>query len=512
MTRAGIQLSDRAAGVLLHPTSLPGPHGNGDLGHGAFEFARFLAASGQRFWQMLPVGPIGYGNSPYSAHSTFAGSPLLISPFSLIEDGLLDVRALRGTPRFPEHRVAYPEASAIRDSLLARAFGRRDRAQVAEFAEQNRAWLDDFALFRALKRAHSEVAWTQWPRPLRLREPGALASARIDLAEQVEQVHFEQWAFARQWSQLRAHCASLHLALIGDLPLFVAHDSADVWAHRELFRLNDQGSPVVVAGVPPDYFSSTGQRWGNPLYDWDAHSRDGYRWWIDRLRTTLDRFDAVRLDHFIGFERTWEIPASQKTAEQGQWIPGPRDALFDALRAALSGSSLPLIAEDLGLVTAEVRALRERQGFPGLKILQFAFGSDTQAPSFLPHAYSRDCVAYTGTHDNDTSAGWFHERGGEASSRSPAEAERERKLALDYLGTSGAEIHWELIREIYKSVASLAIVPAQDLLGLGSEARMNRPGSAEGNWEWRLREGLLTPAIATRLAGLVRTYGRGASA
>ena len=509
MTSGGaINLRARVAGVLLHPTSLPGPHGSGDLGREAFDFARLLSAAGQRYWQMLPVGPSGYGNSPYSAQSAFAGNPLLISLSALADDGLLGAQALHRPPRFPRDRVAYAEVMAFREPLLRQAFLGRDRAQVEEFAASRGEWLEDFALYRALKRAHREVAWTRWPRDLGLRDPAALARARVELAEEIDLVRFEQWAFARQWARLRQHCAQLGVALIGDLPLFVAHDSADVWAHRELFQLDQGGNPAVVAGVPPDYFSATGQRWGNPLYDWSAHAKSGYCWWTARLGATLDRFDVVRLDHFIGFERYWEIPGSEQTAERGRWMPGPSDALFTALQARLTpGKALPLIAEDLGLVTPEVHALRDRFGLPGIKILQFAFGTDPQARLFLPHAYPRNCAAYTGTHDNDTTVGWFHGEGGE---RDAQQAAHERRVALDYLGSTGDEIHWEMIREIYRSVANLSLVPAQDLLGLGSEARMNRPGTLAGNWEWRLREGALDAKIAARLAGLVRTYGRGA--
>ena len=509
MTAGGnINLHARVAGVLLHPTSLPGPHGNGDLGRPALDFARFLSAAGQRYWQMLPVGPSGFGNSPYSSLSAFAGNPLFISLSSLADDGLLGSHALRGSPRCPAGAVDYALAAAFREPLLREAFLQRDRGQVAQFAAANGEWLEDYSLYRALKRAHREVAFTDWPALLRERDPRALAQARRELAGEIELVQFEQWAFARQWSLLREQCARLGVALVGDLPIFVAHDSADVWAHRELFQLRPDGTAAVVSGVPPDYFSATGQRWGNPLYDWPMHAANGYAWWAARMAQTLARFDLVRLDHFIGFQRHWEIPGLEKTAEKGRFMPGPGAALFTALQDRLtSGKPLPLIAEDLGMVTEEVRALRDRFGFPGIKILQFAFGTDSQAPLFLPHVYPRECVAYTGTHDNDTTVGWFH---GEGQERDPKQAARERQSVLAYLGSSGEEIHWEMIREVYRSVANLVLVPAQDLLGLGSEARMNRPGTLAGNWEWRLPEGALDGRIAQHLAGLVRTYGRGA--
>jgi 4-alpha-glucanotransferase len=504
-------LHERASGVLLHPTSLPGPHGSGDLGAEARRFARWLHAAGQRWWQMLPVAPVGYGNSPYSALSAFAGSPLLVSLEGLVEDGLLPAAGLAGAPRFPRDRVDFAAASAFRGRHLRRAFaafasrpGRRRRAFEA-FCARNASWLDDFALYAALKEHQGLRAWTEWPEDLRRRERPVLRSVRRTLASELEFHRFCQWIFDRQWRALRMACRALGIALLGDVPLFVAHDSADVWAHPELWKLDARGRPTVVAGVPPDYFSETGQRWGNPLYRWDRMAGDGYRWWVDRLRITLERFDAVRLDHFIGFLRAWEIPASEPTAVRGRYVRGPGDALFDALEAAL-GAPLPLVAEDLGVVTPEVKALRDRYGLPGLRVLQFAFGTDVSAPDFLPHNYPRRTVVYTGTHDNDTTVGWFRDEGG--GTRTRAQIERERRAALDYVGGPPEAIHWSLIRAALLSVADLAVVPAQDLLGLGSAARMNRPGEPRGNWEWRLIAGSLGAALARRLAHLTRLSGR----
>jgi 4-alpha-glucanotransferase len=506
-----LDLSERASGVLLHPTSLPGAHGCGDVGAEAHAFARWLHDGGQRVWQMLPVGPVGYGNSPYSALSAFAGNPLLISLDRLVEEGLLPRSALAETPRLPEGRTDYAAARAWRERNLRtafQAFQKRtsDHPSFEIFRAENAAWLEDFALYTAIKRARRERSWTEWEPDLRARDPEALDRARHALREEIEQQRFEQFLFTRHWRSLKDSAGMLGVKLIGDLPIFVAHDSADVWAHRELFFLDPQGQPTVIAGVPPDYFSATGQRWGNPLYRWEVLEQTGYRWWVQRFAAMLQRFDAIRLDHFIGFHRYWEIPAEEPTAQNGRWMPGPGARLFEAVRAALGG--LPLIAEDLGAVTPEVTALRDRLGLPGIKILQFAFGTDPQAPTFLPYNYERRSVACSGTHDNDTTAGWFHEKG--SPQRTPEQCEAERRAALAYLGAqSGREIHWEMIRCVWSSVANLAVAPMQDLLGLGSEARMNLPGTSQGNWEWRMR-GPAGEKEQARLRELTRIYGRSA--
>ena len=506
-------LGDRSSGVLLHPTSLPGRFGSGDLGREAVTFADFLAAAEQRWWQMLPVGPPGYGDSPYSAESAFAGSPLLLDLEALAAEGWLRPHELDPADARSDDHVDFARARAFRESRLARAFAafsrRRDPQATQDFeafVHESQGWLEDWALYRALKRAHGDTAWTEWPAPLRDRDPEALARASERYADAVDLARFEQHLVARQWRSLRAACAERGVALMGDVPIFVAHDSADVWQHRDLFQLDDAGMPEVVAGVPPDYFSATGQRWGNPLYRWDRLREDGYAWWIARLRSAMARFDAVRLDHFIGFVRAYAIPASSPTATQGAWQPGPGSALFESARAALG--PLPFVAEDLGSVTPEVTALRDRFGFPGLRVLQFAFGNDLQASNFLPSRYPREAVAYTGTHDNDTTQGWFRDPGGKESTRSIEQITREGRAALDYLGGDGEELHWDMIRAALASAADTAIIPAQDLLGLGSEARMNRPGTSSGNWQWRLRAGALDAAVAERLAQLTRLHGR----
>jgi 4-alpha-glucanotransferase len=504
-------LQRRASGILLHPTSLPGPYGVGDVGRHARHFIDFLAKAEQTYWQLLPVGPIGYGNSPYSAESAFAGSPLLIDPEGLVQEGLLDRSALTTIESATPERVDYSAATRLRERFLRAAFEAFQRAprpaRYEAFCHAQADWLDEFALFRAIKRASGGGSWVSWEPPLRDRRKSALDRARTELAPELVYEKFLQFIFSEQWHSMKDYARSRGIALIGDVPIFVAHDSADVWQHQELFRLGDHGEPSVVAGVPPDYFSATGQRWGNPVYRWKRMKKDDYGFWRRRLKLTLSRFDVVRLDHFIGFVRGWEIPATEPTAVRGRYVKGPGAALFRAIRAELGGH-LPLIAEDLGAVTDEVRALRDRLGLPGLRILQFAFGTDPCAPDFRPHNYVRSTVAYTGTHDNDTTVGWFHERGGTESGRSEAQTENERVAVLAYLGTSGREIHWEMIREAMRSVANVAIVPLQDVLGLGTEARMNRPGTAEGNWEWRLSVGALTSNLAERLAGLVHTYDR----
>ena len=518
--------------MLLHPTSLPGPYGSGDLGAAARHFIDFLAAAHQRWWQMLPIGPVGYGNSPYSALSAFAGNPLLICLDRLAEEGLLSRSELGQPTDFPSERVDYARAAAYRTRHLRSAFAAfrsasaRERASFEAFCAEEQHWLDDFALYAAIKSAHRETAWAVWPEGAKLRDRQALDALRHELRDDIEFNRFLQYEFNHEWQRLRAYAHERGVGLIGDLPIFVSHDSADVWQKRDLFALDERGMPKVVSGVPPDYFSTTGQRWGNPLYLWRSRQREVYAWWTARFRTALARFDAVRLDHFIGFQRYWEIPAEEPTAVRGRWMKGPGARFFEHLQKELvrasssadaspRGSSqpllplLPLIAEDLGCVTPAVRKLRDRFGFPGIRILQFAFGTDPQAPTFLPHAYSRRAVVYAGTHDNDTTVGWFNEEGGGESTRTAEQTETERGAALAYLGAAnGNGIHWDMIRMIQMSVANTAIVTMQDLLGLGSEARMNRPGLATGNWEWRFAKSDLTHELVDRLGTLTRTYGR----
>jgi 4-alpha-glucanotransferase len=506
----------RRAGVLLHPTSLPGPHGVGDLGAEARRFVDWLAAAGQGVWQVLPLAPTGYGDSPYQALSAFGGNPLLLAPEELARRGWLDAEAVARPPPLPAGRADYGAAAAWKGPLLraaAERFAARagppEREALEAYRARHAGWLDDLALFLALKERHGGVAWTRWDPPLARREPGALAEARRVLEAEVRAHVFAQWAFDEQWTALRAHARARGVALLGDLPIYLAHDSAEVWARRELFRLDPRGEPVAVAGVPPDYFSATGQLWGNPLHDWAAQAARGFDFWIDRLRRNLELFDLVRLDHFRGFEAYWEVPAGAASAAGGRWVAGPGAALFEALEAAL-GRPLPLVAENLGVITPAVEALRRRFGLPGMAVLQFAFGDDPQADDFLPHNYRPDLVAYTGTHDNDTAVGWWSSEAGEGSTRTAEQVARERAHALAYLAADGREMNWTLLRGVYASVAALAVAPLQDLLGLGSEARMNVPATADGNWRWRLRAGALTPALAERVRALAALYGRSA--
>lgn len=502
----------RVSGLLLHPTSLPGPCGIGDLGPDAYRFLDFLDAAGQRVWQVLPLGPTGYGDSPYQCFSAMAGNPLLVSPERLEQDGWLTADDLTPLRALPSTTADFDRLIAPRRAAIARAFERFEaradadtRATFAGFCETQAWWLDDFSLFMALKEAHDMRAWTEWPAALRTRQSEALAEARARHADTCRVHQFAQWQFFTQWTALRDAASARGIALMGDMPIFVAHDSADVWARPDLFDLDEDGHPNVIAGVPPDYFSATGQRWGNPLYRWDRMAAEGYAWWIARMRMTLTLIDLVRLDHFRGFVAYWEVPGHEETAIRGHWRTGPGAALFDALTDALG--PLPIVAENLGFITPDVEALRTRYGLPGMAILQFAFGTDPQAPGFLPHNYTRDRVAYTGTHDNDTIQGWARGSAHD-STRTPEDIEKERRYAEAYLRADGEQLHWAAIRAVLASVAEMAIIPVQDVLGLGSDARMNIPGQPSGNWRWRLSDGALTAAHAARLRDLCDLYGR----
>jgi 4-alpha-glucanotransferase len=495
----------RASGILLHPTSLPGRFGIGDLGLPARSFVNFLVETGQRWWQMLPLGPTGFGNSPYQSYSSYAGNPLLISPEGLVEDGWLDARDLDDFPTFPEERVDFDAVAPAKDRLFRRAFKNFKPTHLGfeTFLSDNAAWLDDYALYMALKEANQGRAWYEWKPKLVTRDEKALEQARKSLAESFLYYQFVQYALARQWLALRTYCHEHNIQLIGDLPIFVAQDSADVWSRPELFQLDAKGRPTAVAGVPPDYFSATGQLWGNPLYRWEAHAAEKFAWWIARMKAQIDRVDLVRLDHFRGFEAYWEVPAGSETAATGRWALGPGTAFLEALRDGLGG--LPLIAEDLGAITAEVEALRDRFDLPGMRILQFGFNGNSDHD--LPHRHINHCIVYTGTHDNDTSVGWFTTTA--ANTTQPKEQIAfERAFALRYLGTTGKEIHWDLIRIGMASVADTLIVPLQDVLGLDSSARMNIPGHSEGNWIWRFQASQLDPRIMHRLATMTATYSR----
>jgi 4-alpha-glucanotransferase len=476
-----------AAGVLLHPTSLPGRYGIGDLGDELIAFLDWAASAGMRLWQVLPLNPPGFGASPYGCVSSFAGNPLLISP-----DRLLD--SVENVPHFDDDHVQFDRVAPFKFELLRIAYQRfDDQTALDAFINEQSDWIDDYALFMALKAKANGAPWWKWDRKLARREPAALKRAREQNADEVRFWQFVQLVFFRQWDAVREAARSRGIRIIGDVPIYVACDSADVWGHRELFELDASGHPTFVAGVPPDYFSETGQRWGNPLYRWDAMRETNFQWWIARVRTNLRFADLLRLDHFRGFVAYWEIPANEPTAVHGQWKPGPGIALFDALRGSLG--NLPLIAEDLGFITQDVHELRQAIGVPGMRILQFGFGQNDSP--HLPHRYEPHTVVYTGTHDNDTARGWYETASSE-----------EREAAAAYLGCASDSVASCLIRAAYTSVAEMAIVPAQDILDLGSEARMNRPGATEGNWTWRVRPGALTHDHAARLRRLAELTGR----
>lgn len=498
-------LFPRSSGILLHPTSFPGAWGIGDLGAAAYRFIDFLHAAGQQLWQILPLGPTGYGDSPYQAGSAFAGNPLLVSPERLRHEGLLTDADLSAAAAevagVSPDRADYDRARAVKLPLLRRALERMQGGAAPDhaagfktFCAAEAGWLDDYALFAALRDHHPDMSWDAWPRPIALREPAAIAEWQTRLAAEIELQKFYQYLFFNQWLALKAYANERGIRIIGDAPIFVAFDSADVWANPRLFFLDDAGRPTVVAGVPPDYFSATGQLWGNPLYRWDRMAADNYAWWVARLRMALTQVDLLRLDHFRGFEAYWEVPATERTAVHGRWVLGPGADFFTKVRAALG--ELPLIAEDLGLITPEVEALRDQFSLSGMKVLQFAFGGGHTNP-YLPHNYGTNFVVYTGTHDNDTTIGWFANL-----------SDVEREAAQRYLGRSGADIAWELMRVALMSVADMAVFPLQDILRLGNEARMNIPGTETGNWSWRYRAEMLNHGLADGLHSLTATYGR----
>jgi len=486
----------RKSGILLHPTSLPGDLGIGDLGKWAYRFADFLSESGQSIWQILPLGPTGFGYSPYQAYSSIAGNGLLISIRSLADRGWLAREDLQKDRPFPDSAVDFEAVLPLKKALIRKAarafFQTKSDALLPEFrtfCADARAWLEPFARYAALKELNGDSAWTDW-------DPKITAGEQ-DILDQ----KFVQFEFFRQWRSLKKYCNERGIEIVGDIPIFVSHDSADVWANPELFHLDEKGMPKTVAGVPPDYFSETGQFWGNPLYRWDVMEQTGYRWWIARVRSMMDIVDRIRLDHFRGFEAFWEIPAGSKTAAGGRWVKGPGDRLFRALQDALG--ELPFIAEDLGFITPEVHALRDRWGFPGMRVLQFAFGDASPQNPHKPYNFIPNCVAYTGTHDNDTTAGWF-------SARTDPRFRAERDYALRYMGVDGTDAVWDFVRLLLSSVADTAIMPMQDVLELGSDARMNIPAVTGKNWLWRMREDQMTPELAAKLGDLSRLYGRGA--
>jgi 4-alpha-glucanotransferase len=493
----------RSSGILCHPTSFPSRYGVGDLGQGAYGFVDWLVSAGQQLWQVLPLGPTGYGDSPYQSFSAFAGNPLLISPEDLVGQGMLSVEALLDVPDLPSQRVDFGAVIEYKQGLLRRSYehfrthGTADQqARFSAFRERHSGWLAEFGLFMALKAAFGGGSWHGWPRDVLLREPGALAHFRATLADSATYQEYLQWLFAEQWGALKAYANRSGIQIIGDIPIFVAEDSADVWSHPDLFKLDANGNPTVIAGVPPDFFSETGQRWGNPHYRWDVMAQDGYHWWIERIRHTLAQVDIVRIDHFRGFEAAWEIPAGDETAAGGQWVPGPGPAFFRAIETALG--KLPIIAEDLGVITPEVDALRTQFKLPGMKILQFGFALDTD-PKYLPHNFERNYIVYPGTHDNNTVVGWFNEA---------ARTGIEKWNCLRYLGTDGHDLAWDFIRLAWTSVASQAVTCLQDVMSLGVEARMNHPSTESGNWQWRYTPEMLTDALRARLREITVIYQR----
>jgi 4-alpha-glucanotransferase len=490
----------RSSGILLHPTSLPGPYGIGDLGPQCFRFIDWLASTGCKLWQVLPLGPTGYGDSPYQCFSAFAGNPYLLSPDELLNDGLLTEADLEGMKDLPASRVDFGLLIPKKLDLLQKAFSRFStqehlREAFDYFCAENASWLDDFALFMALKEAHGGGAWNGWPEALRSRRKAAITKARKELAEDIQRHSFYQFLFYRQWNKVHAYANERGIQVIGDIPIFVAYDSADVWSHPELFFLDKDSNPTVVAGVPPDTFSATGQLWGNPLYDWEVHKKENYAWWLTRVRGSLQLMDILRFDHFRGFAGYYEIPAGHATAEHGRWVTGPGKDLFRAVDKYLGdglithGTGLPIIAEDLGLVTPDVIELLNAFELPGMKVLQFGFSGPDNP--FLPHNYVPNCVAYTGTHDNDTAFGWH-----------ASAAQHERDFAHHYLVVDGHDFAWDLIRAVWRSVAVFAITPMQDVLGLGGDARMNFPSKLGGNWEWRMNEGDFRDDLAAGLSDL----------
>jgi 4-alpha-glucanotransferase len=504
----------RSSGVLMHPTSLPGPHGIGDLGGEAYRFANYLQASGQSIWQVLPLGPTGYADSPYQSFSAFAGNPLLLSLDRLVEQGLLTAEDISPTPGFPENEVDFGPVIAWKKPLIAKA-ARAFQAGAPEderhafdaFCGEHAAWLDDYALFMALKEAHELTVWNTWGKDIATRDPEALGRWQEDLSSEVFAHKHAQFEFFRQWRSLKGYCNERGIRLMGDIPIYVAHDSADVWAHPELYHLDESGAPTVVAGVPPDYFSATGQLWGNPIYRWDLMAERGYQWWLDRLRMMFSLVDIVRIDHFRGFAAYWEVPGDADTAINGQWVNGPGAALFNVVRDALGDPCI--VAENLGLITDDVEELREQFGFPGMAVLHFAFGTDVWNSGLLPHIWTRNTVAYTGTHDNDTTIGWWHAKAKGAHTENRETVRKTRAYARQYLGTSGRDINRVCIQTLMASVADTVIFPLQDIFGLDTDARMNIPGTCGGkNWRWRFTPHMLSTDAGQRLRELTETYGR----
>lgn len=494
----------RVSGILLHPTSLPSPYGIGDLGEFAYKFVDFLADAEQQIWQILPLGPTGYGNSPYLSYSALAGNPLLISVEKLQADNLLTQNDLNNLPDYPLDRVNFELVVATKMPLLRKASGNfqyqateKDLEEFHHFCDRHANWLDDYALFMALKEVNGGKSWHQWDKSVADREPEAITQSAIQLKDEVFFHKFLQYKFFSQWKRLKTYANEKGVSIFGDIPIYVAHDSADVWSHPEIFRLDEKtGKPSLMAGVPPDYFSDSGQLWGNPVYNWDELEKTDFQWWIRRVEGILEYVDIIRIDHFRGFEAYWAVPQGETTAMNGKWLKAPGDKFFELLKQDLG--ELPIVAEDLGVITPEVEALRDKFGFPGMKILHFAF-DDNRSNAFLPFNYdNRNCLVYTGTHDNDTTVGWFNSRDSQAQAK-----------VIDYLGCLCHDgIHWALIRLAMSSVANTAIFPFQDVLGLGTDTKMNTPSTVEGNWAWRCRQEAFNQELSHRLKYLTYLYGR----
>lgn len=500
--KAPIRVQKRFSGVLVHPTSFPGPYGIGDLGEGAYKFIDFLKAAGQSLWQCLPLGQTGFGDSPYQSFSSFAGQPLIISPDKLAEMELLAESDLEDIPEWDDGLVDYGPAIIYKTGLLKKAYEnfkttaiKLTLEQYTSFCRRHKAWLDNYALFMTLKDKNNGVSWLEWPEEYKFLSDKLRRSLMRSMADEIGYYKFIQFIFFKQWNELRQYAHDNGIKIIGDIPIFVSPDSADVWANKELFQLDAKGYPLAVAGVPPDYFSATGQLWGNPLYDWDAHKETGYQWWIARIRNQLKLVDYLRIDHFRGFEAYWSVPYGHKNAIKGKWIKGPGEDLFIAISQAL-GDNLPIFAEDLGVITPAVEQLRDTFNFPGMKVLQFGF-DNVEENNFLPYLYTENCICYTGTHDNDTTKGWY-ETASEAS----------RDKVRRYMNCDGGMVSRDFIRTALGSVARYAIFPLQDLFGLGSEARMNTPGVAMGNWAWRYTQDMLSDGLAKDLEELSILYGR----
>jgi 4-alpha-glucanotransferase len=497
-------MDKRGSGVLLHITSVPSPYGVGDLGPGTYDFVDFLTVSRQRYWQILPLNPTDpvFDHSPYHSYSAFAFNPLLISPNLLAEERLLDQRDLLGLPKFPKEIVDYRSVRQFKKKIFHLAYEcfkkKTDEEDFEKFCKENASWLDDYSLFVALKARLRAKSWNEWPSEVRDREPEAIKTVKKELHEEIRREKFLQHMFDKQWKRLKSYCNQNGILIFGDLPIYVVYDSVDLWAHPELFKLDLRRKPSVVAGVPPDYFSQTGQLWGNPLYRWDVLKQKRYDWWIKRMEHNLKLFDWVRMDHFRGFVGYWEVPAKESTAINGKWMRAPAMDFFNALKQRFR--SLPIVAEDLGIITPDVKEIMEHFDFPGMKILLFAFGEDNPDHPYLPHTYKKNCLVYTGTHDNNTVRGWF---------KREAKPEDKKRL-FRYIGriVSEKEIHWEFINLGAKSVANTFIVPMQDILGLEEEARMNKPATKRGNWRWRLLPEQLTASLAEKVAEITETYGR----